>query len=104
MSAGATFAPDAKTIDIPHCDTRDPAALEAWYGNYGAAESYRKVVLANCREIVRAQAALTEVKLSEARTDDLARTHTLYLAFLAEHLDGRRLREQNVLDSQMAGR
>lgn len=96
----AAISPNAKAVDVPLCDTTDAAALEAWYGNFGFAEHWRKVVLASCREIIRAQAALTETKLSEARIDDLARTHQLYLSFLAEHLDGRRLREQNVLDSQ----
>lgn len=80
---------------LPDCDRTDPAALEAFYGNFGFAESYRKVVLSNCREIVRASASLTKSKLSEARIDDLARTHSLYLDFLATHLEGRRLREKN---------
>jgi hypothetical protein len=84
---------------LPDCDNTDPASLEAWYGNFGFAESWRKVVLANCREIVRASAALGNQKISEARIDDLARTHSTYLDFLAEHLDGRRAREKNVLDS-----
>lgn len=95
----APFSPAAKAVAVPLCDNTDPADLEAWYGNFGFAEHYRKVVLANCREIVRAQAALTDTKLSEARIDDLARTHSLYISYLAEHLDGRRMREKNVLES-----
>jgi hypothetical protein len=98
----ATVSPNAKAVDVPLCENTDPAALEAWYGNFGFAEHWRKVILANCREMIRAQAALTEIKLSEARIDDLARTHALYISFLTEHLDGRRLREQNVLDSQFS--
>ncbi len=82
--------------NLPDCDTNDPGSLEAWYAPYGFCESYRKVVLSNCREIVRASAALAGQKISEARIDDLARTHANYLDFLAVHLQGRRLREKMI--------
>lgn len=85
---------------LPSCETTDPAALEAWYGNYSFFDHWRKVVLANCEEIVRADYVLREEKITETRITSLARLHPNYLDFLAEHLDGRRLREQNVLDSQ----
>lgn len=84
---------------LPTFDATNPAELEAMYGNFGFCEHWRKVVLANCREIIRATVG-TEQKLTVDRTDDLARLHPNYLDFLREHLDGRRLREQNVLDSQ----
>lgn len=54
------------------------------------------MVLANCREIIRAQASLDNGKLSESRIDDLARTHANYLAFLTTHLNGRRIREDMI--------
>lgn len=81
---------------IPACDTTNPADLEAWFGNFGYAEIFRKSVLASCREIARARA--TE-KISEAKIDDLARVSDLYLDFTIQLLNGRRLREQNALDS-----
>lgn len=83
-------------LDIPLCDTSNPADLEAWFGNYGYAGDFRKVVLSNCAEIIRAEAT---DKLSEARIDQLAHIHPLYVDFLIQCLNGRRLREQNVRDS-----
>jgi hypothetical protein len=83
----------------PVCDVTDPADLEAWYGNYGYADHFRKVVLANCREAERAKAVRDSVKHSEARLDDLARGSDAYVNFLIANLDGRRLRERNVIDS-----
>lgn len=92
----ATEAGDRLTHHtIPDCDPSDPAQLEAWYGNFGWCEHYRKIVLANCREIVRATVGV-ETKLTVDRVDDLARTHPAYLTFLATHLDGRHLREVEV--------
>lgn len=86
------------TSHIPVCDTTNPADLEAWFGNFGYADHFRKVVLATVKELVRAQA--TE-KVTEARLDDLARVHDIYVDFLTQCLNGRRLREQNVRDSIM---
>lgn len=83
-------------ITLPDCDTNDPASLEAFYGNFGYADHWRKVALANCREIIRAKAALDGEKISEARIDDLARTHDIYLNFLTVHLKGREMREAMV--------
>lgn len=88
------------TLTLPVCDTRDPADLEAWYGPFGFAEHWRKVVLANCREAERGVATANGEKITEARLDDKARLHPNYLAFLTTHLIGRRLREENVLASQ----
>jgi hypothetical protein len=84
---------------IPICDTSDPASLEAWYGAFGWADHVRKIVLANCAEMIRALAAVEGVKISETRINDLAHTHELYLDFLLQSLHGRTLREQNVRDS-----
>jgi hypothetical protein len=79
---------------LPGLDTKDPAQLEAWHGSFGFFNHYRKIVLANCREIVRATLALHGQKAPETRIDDLARLHNNYLGFLADHLEGRRLREK----------
>ena len=84
---------------IPRCDTSDPASLEAWYGPFGWADHFRKMVLANCGEMIRAAAAVEGAKISETRINDLAHTHELYLDFLLQSLHGRTLREQNVRDS-----
>lgn len=85
--------------NVPDVDLEDPASLECFYGNFGFFEIWRKVVLSNCKEIVRATS--TE-KLTEARLDDLARLHPNYLDFITTHLMGRTLREQNVLQSLTA--
>ena len=85
----------------PERETDDYPTLAAWYrGAFSWAEHYRKVVLAQCRELIRAQNALELAAersptdkppkpLTEARIDDLARTHPLYLQFLETHLRGR---------------
>lgn len=80
-------------------DGDDPASLEAWFGNFGHAEHFRKVVLASCREAQRASANMRKEKLSEARLDDLARTSDKYVQYLTDTLTGRKLREANVLES-----
>lgn len=79
--------------------TREPTpeALAAWYSGFSFAEHYRKVVLAGCKEALRAQAALDGEKLTEARLDDLARIHPSYLGYLAFHLDGRTQWEAEVI-------
>lgn len=78
-------------------DPTDPASLEAWFGNFGHAEHFRKVVLASCREIERAKATRAEAKVSEARLDDLARTSDTYVQYLVATLNGRVLREKEHL-------
>ena len=88
---------------LPACDTTNPAELESWFGPFGFWEHWRKVVLSNCQEIVRASAAVGGAKLTEARIDALAHTHGLYLDFLADGLRGRRMREQMVREA-MTGR
>lgn len=87
------IAPTGEIVNLPKCDINDPGDLAAWYGNYGYDEKFRKVRLANCRELVRARAALLEATISEARIDDLARQESIYLDYLAENLNGRRIYE-----------
>lgn len=80
-------------------DSNDPGSLEAWFGPFGHAEHFRKVVLASAREVERAKAVAAETKVTEARLDDLARVSDLYVTYLIDTLRGRELREQNVLAS-----
>jgi hypothetical protein len=80
-------------------DPTNPGDLEAWFGPFAHGEHFRKVILASCREAVRADYTLRQEKVSEARLDDLARTHERYIDWLVYTLNGRRLREQNVLAS-----
>jgi hypothetical protein len=77
---------------IPQCDMDDPGQVEAWSapGSYSHYEHFRKVVLAGCKELIRAGA--TE-KLSESRIDDQARLHPLYMTYLTDSLEGRSIRE-----------
>ena len=84
---------------LPACNTNDPADLEAWFGNFGFSDHFRKVVLASCKEVERAKAVERNEKITVDRLDDLARTSDAYVSFLVENLNGRRLREQNVRDS-----
>jgi len=83
----------------PACDQNDPGSLESWYGNFGFFDHYRKSVLADCREIIRAKGSDGDKRLTEARIDDLARVSDIYLTFLAQHLEGRTKRENNVRES-----
>ncbi len=97
--------PETGEEELPTYDPRDPASLEAFFGNFGYAEHFRKVVLANAREAARAKATRDEVKVTEARLDDQARTSDMYVNFLVHNLQGRTLRERNVIDSnQQSGR
>jgi hypothetical protein len=77
----------------------DPAFLEAMFGNYGIWDHYRKVVQANCEEMIRAEFAGRNEKITESRIEALGRLHPNYLSFLADGLNGRQQREQNVFDS-----
>lgn len=94
-------AAEAHTTDFgftpPERESDDHAVLAAWYSGFAFNEHYRKCVLAQCRELVRADYALREEKVSEARLDDLGRLHPLYLDYLARHLHGRTLWEQEVM-------
>jgi hypothetical protein len=87
------------TGEVHEYDPTDPGSLEAWFGNFGHAEHFRKVILASCREAVRAKYVKDGEKITESRLDDLARTHDRYIDWLVYTLNGRQLREQNVLAS-----
>ena len=88
-----------EALSLPAWNERDPAELEAWFGAFGHAEHFRKVLLASCREAARAKATRDEQKVSEARLDDQARTSDRYVQFLVDSLHGRVLRERNVIAS-----
>ena len=61
---------------------------------WGITDIYRKVLQANCREVIRAKYALGGEKITETRLDDLSRLHPAYLEYLATHLAGRTLFER----------
>lgn len=90
-------------VDVPACDVNDPAQLAAWYGAFGWADHFRKVVLANCREAIRAGMAMQDLKVTEARLDDLSHVHPSYFAFLTTHLLGRVAYEREVLKRGLGG-
>lgn len=86
-----------KKVELPECDPNDPAQLAAWYGPFGWADHLRKVVQANCGEVIRAHYALDGEKISEARLDALARVHPAYVEWLVKNLAGRIAYENDVL-------
>lgn len=92
-------------FEMPLVNLDNPAEVEALFGNFGLADHFRKVILATCAELIRAGAAVTEppVKITESRVDDLAHTHEKYIDFLLLCLNGRRQREQNVMDTISQG-
>lgn len=94
---------DKYGIDVPLFDVNDPAEMEAWFGNFGHGEHYRKVVLENCAEMVRADYELREEKITEARITILKRVHPSYLAYLTDSLHGRIARERNAIESLRHG-
>lgn len=81
---------------IPEVNLTDPASLEAFYGNYGFFEIWRKIVLSNAMEIVRATMIVAGEKPTDKRMENLGRTHPVYLDFIGRHLEGRRMREEMV--------
>lgn len=86
--------------EIPGCDITDPASLEAWHGNFGYSEHYRKVVLADAGAAERAKDALSATKKRpETQIADDARRSDMYVTYLTEQLKGRILRERNIRDS-----
>ena len=83
---------------IPMCDTSNPADLEAWFGNFGYADHFRKVVLGSCKEVARAK----NPTASEAKLDTLAHVNDMYVDFLIQCLNGRRERERHFLEMRGA--
>lgn len=91
-------------VKAPTWDASDPAQLYAWFGPFGLWESWRKVVLSSCTEVIRAQHALAGGKPpTEARLDDLSRLHGAYLEFLADGLIGRTLYEREIIKQGRGG-
>lgn len=88
---------------MPVIDLTNPGEVEAFYGNFSFCDHWRKTVLSNCKEIVRAKYELAGAKISESRIEDLARTHDIYLDYLTEHLKGRTIREDNVRETLRTG-
>lgn len=79
-------------LPIPPCDMTDAADVEAWFESrqWAVGEHVRKMVLAQCKELFRAEYAAKGQKLTEDRCDDLARGHDAYLAVVTDLLIGRR--------------
>lgn len=86
-------------VTVPGYNPNDPAHLEALYGNFGLFEHWRKVVLSDCKEMIRAQMLEEEVKPTDKRLDDLGHIHPIYVEFLTQGLQGRIKREQNVRET-----
>lgn len=74
---------------LPDLENDDPAILAAYFSGFSVAEHVRKVVLSNCRELIRASMAAADQKCTEARLEDLSRVHPAYLEFLTRLLHGR---------------
>jgi len=87
----------ATDVVVPERESDDYNVLCAWYSGFAFAEIYRKVVLAQCREIERARASTIGVKTTEARLDDQSRLHPHYLDYLGRHLAGRTIYEREFL-------
>lgn len=80
-------------------DENDPASIEAWFGPFGHAEHFRKVVLATAYESERAKAETNGEKASEARLNNLARTSDLYVQYLIDTLNARTLRNKSAIEA-----
>jgi hypothetical protein len=82
-----SFVPDETDVLAQKLDESldDFAPLAARHeGQFGLWEHRRKMVLALAREAVRFTCAKAGEKISEARTDDLARVSLEYQAFIDE--------------------
>lgn len=88
---------------VPNCNPSDPAQIEALFGNFGLFDHWRKVVLSNCEEIVRARYTLKGEKITESRINSLARLHPNYIELLTQGLLGRTERERNVHEAASGG-
>lgn len=82
---------------IPERQTDTYEELCAWYSGFAWCEHYRKVVLSQCQEIVRARFAASGEKITESRIESLSRLESGYLGYLARHLEGRILWEKAFL-------
>ncbi len=90
-------------VEVPEPDD-DPAVLAAFYSGYAMYDVYRRVVLATCKELIRARASFAGHKITEARIDDLAHQHPAFLGFMEVHLKGRVKWERCVQESGGYGR
>lgn len=90
-------AKNVELAEIPARTSNDCAELASWYSGYAYFELYRKVLLASCRESIRAQYTANGERVTESRLDDLSHLHRAYLAYLGDHLKGRILWEREHL-------
>lgn len=84
-------------IEIPDPPMEDPAELAAFFSGFAFSEHWRKVVLAQCEELIRAKFTATDTKITETRIQALARLHPGYLTFLDQNLQGRVCWEREVI-------
>ncbi len=84
-------------LPLPPCDMTDAADVEAWFESkqYAVGEHVRTMVKAQCKELIRAEYAARGEKISDGRTDDLARLHPSYLEIVKDLLVGRRTLNQD---------
>lgn len=78
-------------------ETDDYHELAAFYSGYAFYEAYRKIVLASCKEAIRAKYLMNGQKITQDRLDDLAHLHDSYLDFMTRHLGGRKEYERTFL-------
>jgi hypothetical protein len=92
-------------LPLPPCDMSDPAQVETWFepGTASLGEHIRSAVKSNCAEIIRAEYAERNEKISEARIDDLSKTHEAYYAVLRDLIVGRTERNRNRIASLRNG-
>jgi hypothetical protein len=89
------------SVELPDLESDDPALLAALYGAFGFADHYRKIVLSDVKELLRA--ALTgdsSKRVTEAQLDNLSHTHALYIDFITRALRGRVKYHQEVLSQE----
>lgn len=84
-------------VAVPERETNTYEELAAWYSGFSFCEHYRKVVQAQCEELVRARFAARKESVTEKRIDALARLEPSYLNYLERHLRGRVLWEKSFL-------
>jgi hypothetical protein len=89
-------------VDVPEPDD-DPARLAALYSGFAMYDVWRRVVLAACRELIRASAAMAGQKLTEARIEDMSYVHPSFLQFMETHLRGRTMWEAEVQKGGIGG-
>lgn len=92
-------------IPLPPCDMSDPAQVETWFepGAFSLGEHVRKIVQANCEELIRAEAASRGEKITDGKCESQARLHPLYLDCIRDLLIGRTKRNRERINAPRYG-